>query len=103
MQGKAVCQLCSSSISLSFLSLHSSSLTSTALWESEVEECGGKEWGSGGQGRTAEEQKFGDRFLHLFLQDGYPGARLGCSGSDVLKVLSSKIIENNTVEPIIVR
>lgn len=52
---------------------------------------------------SAEEQKFGDRFLHVFLQDGYPGARLGCSGSDVLEVLSSQIIKNNTVVPITVR
>lgn len=52
---------------------------------------------------SAEEQKLGGRFLHMFLQDGYPGARLGCSGSDVLKVLSSPIIENNTVVRVIVR
>lgn len=53
MQGKAVCQTCSSSISLPFLSLNFF-LTNAALGESEVEECGGKEWGNGGQGRTGD-------------------------------------------------
>lgn len=52
---------------------------------------------------SAEEQKFGGRFLHLFLQDGYPGARLGCGGSDILEVLSSQMIEKNTAVPVRVR
>lgn len=51
----------------------------------------------------AEEEKFGNRFLHVFLQDGYPGAKLGCSGSEILKVFYSQKTENNTVVPLIVR
>ncbi|XP_046698701.1 protein eyes shut homolog isoform X3 [Silurus meridionalis] len=50
-----------------------------------------------------EEQKFGGRFLHVFLQDGYPGARLGCSSSDVLESLSSQKMDRDTVASVIVR
>ncbi|KAM6916581.1 protein eyes shut homolog [Xenentodon cancila] len=48
-------------------------------------------------------QNFGDQFLHLFLQDGSPVAKLGCGGSRVLNAAANQSINNNRWTSIIVR
>uniref|UniRef100_A0AAR2KS92 Protein eyes shut homolog n=1 Tax=Pygocentrus nattereri TaxID=42514 RepID=A0AAR2KS92_PYGNA len=45
----------------------------------------------------SREQNSGDRFLHVFLQDRRPVARLGCSGIHVLNALATQNIDENTV------
>ncbi|KAM4590762.1 protein eyes shut homolog [Odontesthes bonariensis] len=50
-----------------------------------------------------QEQNFGDRFLHVFLQDGSPVAKLGCGGSRVLNAAAEKIINDNRWTTIKVR
>uniref|UniRef100_A0A7N6AEQ0 Protein eyes shut homolog n=1 Tax=Anabas testudineus TaxID=64144 RepID=A0A7N6AEQ0_ANATE len=50
-----------------------------------------------------QEQNFGDRFLHVFLQDGSPVARLGCGGSFVLNAAADQNINNNRWTAITVR
>ncbi|XP_058507232.1 protein eyes shut homolog [Solea solea] len=50
-----------------------------------------------------QEQNLGDRFLHVFLQDGTPMAELGCGGSRVLNVAASQSINMNRWTPISVR
>jgi len=52
---------------------------------------------------SAQEQNFGDRSLHVFLQDGSPVARLGCGGSHVLNAAAEKIINDNRWTTIKVR
>ncbi|XP_047458100.1 protein eyes shut homolog [Mugil cephalus] len=42
-----------------------------------------------------QELNFGDRFLHVFLQDGSPVAKLGCGGSRVLSAVVGQSINNN--------
>ncbi|KAK2824189.1 hypothetical protein Q5P01_021364 [Channa striata] len=42
-----------------------------------------------------QEQNLGDQFLHVFLQDGSPVARLGCGGSRVLSAAAGQTINNN--------
>ncbi|KAL1262658.1 hypothetical protein QQF64_005397, partial [Cirrhinus molitorella] len=51
----------------------------------------------------SREQNFGERFLHVFLQNGRPVARLGCSGIHVLTAVASQNIRNNSLVPVIVR
>uniref|UniRef100_UPI003AAC0E98 protein eyes shut homolog n=1 Tax=Centroberyx gerrardi TaxID=166262 RepID=UPI003AAC0E98 len=50
-----------------------------------------------------QEQNFGDQFLHVFLQDGSPVAKLGCTGSHVLSAAASQNINNNRWMPIRIR
>uniref|UniRef100_A0A667Y4L9 Protein eyes shut homolog n=1 Tax=Myripristis murdjan TaxID=586833 RepID=A0A667Y4L9_9TELE len=50
-----------------------------------------------------QEQNFGDQFLHVFIEDGSPVAKLGCSGSHVLSAASSQSINNNRWMPIKIR
>ncbi len=52
---------------------------------------------------SAREQNFGDRFLHVFLQDGRPVVRLGCSSIHVLTAAAPQDIRNNSLVPILVR
>lgn len=52
---------------------------------------------------SAQEQNFGDRFLHVFLQNGRPVAKLGCSDIHVLTAVAPQNIRNNSLVPIIVR
>ncbi|XP_051773782.1 protein eyes shut homolog [Ctenopharyngodon idella] len=49
------------------------------------------------------EQNFGDRFLHVFLQNERPVARLGCSGIHVLTAAAHQNIRNDSLVPITVR
>ncbi|CAM4725781.1 unnamed protein product [Leuciscus chuanchicus] len=49
------------------------------------------------------EQNFGDRFLHVFLQNESPVARLGCSGAHVLTTAAHHSIKNDSLVPITVR
>ncbi|XP_069394492.1 protein eyes shut homolog isoform X2 [Paralichthys olivaceus] len=51
----------------------------------------------------SQEQNFGDQFLHVFLQDGNPVAKLGCGGSHVLNVAAEQNINNNRWIPITIR
>ncbi|XP_062376385.1 protein eyes shut homolog [Sardina pilchardus] len=51
----------------------------------------------------AREQNFGDRFLHVFLQDGRPGARLGCGGVRPLSAFAARNISNDKLTAITVR
>ncbi|XP_067277909.1 protein eyes shut homolog [Pseudorasbora parva] len=48
------------------------------------------------------EQNFGDRFLHVFLQNERPVARLGCSGAHVLTAAAHQNIRNDSLVPITV-
>ncbi|KAM3606576.1 uncharacterized protein V6R79_019083 [Siganus canaliculatus] len=50
-----------------------------------------------------QEQNFGERFLHVFLQDGSPVAKLGCGGGQVLNAASDSTINNNRWMPVTVR
>ncbi|KAM4607482.1 protein eyes shut homolog [Polymixia lowei] len=50
-----------------------------------------------------QEENFGDRFLHMFLQDGRPVATLGCSDGHVLSAAATQNINNNRWMPIRVR
>uniref|UniRef100_A0A8C4HYF8 Protein eyes shut homolog n=1 Tax=Dicentrarchus labrax TaxID=13489 RepID=A0A8C4HYF8_DICLA len=50
-----------------------------------------------------QEQNFGDQFLHVFLQDGSPVAKLGCGGSHVLNAAAGQNINNNRWIPITIR
>ncbi|XP_023267421.1 protein eyes shut homolog [Seriola lalandi dorsalis] len=50
-----------------------------------------------------QEQNFGDRFLHVFLQDGAPVAKLGCGGGHVLNAAAEQNINNNRWMPITIR
>ncbi|KAM9364956.1 protein eyes shut homolog [Pholidichthys leucotaenia] len=50
-----------------------------------------------------QSQNFGDQFLHVFLQDGSPVARLGCGGTHVLSVAADQNINNNRWMPITIR
>lgn len=52
---------------------------------------------------SAREQNYGVHFLHVFLQNGRPVAKLGCSGIHVLTAAAPQNIKNNTLVPIIVR
>ncbi|XP_051945836.1 protein eyes shut homolog [Xyrauchen texanus] len=49
------------------------------------------------------EQNFGDRFLHVFLQNGRPVARLGCSASQVLSSVAYQNVANDSLVPVTVR
>ncbi|XP_042289870.1 protein eyes shut homolog isoform X1 [Thunnus maccoyii] len=49
------------------------------------------------------EQHHGDNFLHVFLQDGSPVAKLGCGGSHVLNAAAGQNINNNRWMPITIR
>ncbi|KTF82158.1 hypothetical protein cypCar_00039246 [Cyprinus carpio] len=51
----------------------------------------------------SREQNYGVHFLHVFLQNGRPVAKLGCSGIHVLTAAAPQNIKNNTLVPIIVR
>ncbi|GLD66572.1 protein eyes shut homolog isoform X1 [Lates japonicus] len=55
------------------------------------------------QTAPAQEQNFGDQFLHVFLQDGTPVAKLGCGGSHVLNAAAGQSISNNRWTPITVQ
>uniref|UniRef100_A0AAQ4PNF4 Uncharacterized protein n=1 Tax=Gasterosteus aculeatus aculeatus TaxID=481459 RepID=A0AAQ4PNF4_GASAC len=48
-------------------------------------------------------QNFGDRFLHVFVQDGSPVAELGCGGSQILNVAAGQNINNNRWTQITIR
>ncbi|XP_034753236.1 protein eyes shut homolog isoform X1 [Etheostoma cragini] len=50
-----------------------------------------------------QEQNFGDKFLHVFLQDGSPVAILGCGGSHVLNAAAGQNVNNNRWIPITIR
>uniref|UniRef100_A0A8C9YVE4 Protein eyes shut homolog n=1 Tax=Sander lucioperca TaxID=283035 RepID=A0A8C9YVE4_SANLU len=50
-----------------------------------------------------QEQNFGDQFLHVFLQDGSPVAKLGCGGSHVLNAAAGQNVNNNRWIPITIR
>uniref|UniRef100_A0A8D3A0F8 Uncharacterized protein n=1 Tax=Scophthalmus maximus TaxID=52904 RepID=A0A8D3A0F8_SCOMX len=50
-----------------------------------------------------QEQNFGGQFLHVFLQDGTPVAKLGCGGSHVLNVAADQNIDNNRWIPVTIR
>ncbi|XP_038593172.1 protein eyes shut homolog [Micropterus salmoides] len=50
-----------------------------------------------------QEQNFVDQFLHVFLQDGIPVAKLGCGVSHVLSAAADKNINNNRWMPITIR
>lgn len=52
---------------------------------------------------SAQEQNSGDRFLHVFLQNGRPVVRLGCSGIHALTAAAPQNIRNNSLVPILVR
>ncbi|XP_049328582.1 protein eyes shut homolog isoform X2 [Astyanax mexicanus] len=110
-------RLCEKEISVFFPSFSGSSFlelqTLTALISSEFEASSAadtvsiyltvKTRAEHGTILYTQEQNFGDRFLHIFLQDGRPTARLGCGGVHVLHSAASQNIENNTVVPITVR
>nr|XP_055025772.1 protein eyes shut homolog [Misgurnus anguillicaudatus] len=49
------------------------------------------------------EQNFGDHFLHVFLQNGRPVARLGCGGTHVLSSMAHQSIRNDSLISITVR
>uniref|UniRef100_A0A4W6EFL7 Protein eyes shut homolog n=1 Tax=Lates calcarifer TaxID=8187 RepID=A0A4W6EFL7_LATCA len=49
------------------------------------------------------KQNFGDQFLHVFLEDGTPIAKLGCGGSHVLNAAAGQTINNNRWTPITVQ
>lgn len=44
---------------------------------------------------AAQEQNFGDQFLHVYLQDGNPVAKLGCDGS---RALSAALEQNVNID-----
>ncbi|XP_030628115.1 protein eyes shut homolog [Chanos chanos] len=50
-----------------------------------------------------QEQNFGDRFLHVFLQDSKPVAKLGCGGIHELCVPASQTIKHDTLVSITAR
>ncbi|XP_017164565.1 protein eyes shut homolog isoform X2 [Poecilia reticulata] len=50
-----------------------------------------------------QEQNFGDRFLHMSLEDGRPIAQLGCGGTSVLHAAADKSINNNRWMSILIR
>ncbi|XP_014833710.1 PREDICTED: protein eyes shut homolog [Poecilia mexicana] len=50
-----------------------------------------------------QEQNFGDRFLHVSLEDGRPIAQLGCGGTSVLHAAADKSINNNRWMSILIR
>nr|XP_040033839.1 protein eyes shut homolog isoform X3 [Gasterosteus aculeatus aculeatus] len=50
-----------------------------------------------------QQQNFGDRFLHVFVQDGSPVAELGCGGSQILNVAAGQNINNNRWTQITIR
>lgn len=52
---------------------------------------------------SAQEQNFGDQFLHVILQDGSPVAKLGCGGSRVLNAAAGQSINNNRWTTITIR
>ncbi|XP_054606105.2 protein eyes shut homolog [Nothobranchius furzeri] len=51
----------------------------------------------------SQEQSFGEQFLHLFLQDGIPVAKLACGGSHVLNAAAGNSVNNNRWMPIKIR
>ncbi|XP_074532634.1 protein eyes shut homolog [Halichoeres trimaculatus] len=51
----------------------------------------------------AQEQNFGEQFLHVFLQDGSPVAELGCGGGHVLNAAADQNINNNRWTPVTIR
>lgn len=52
---------------------------------------------------AAEEQTAGDRFLHVFIEDGSPVARLGCGGGLVLNAAAERNVDNGRWMNITVR
>ncbi|XP_005915556.1 protein eyes shut homolog isoform X1 [Haplochromis burtoni] len=50
-----------------------------------------------------QEQNFGDQFLHVFLQDGSPVAKLGCGGSHILHAAVNQNINNNRWTSVTIR
>ncbi|KAM6956330.1 protein eyes shut homolog [Aplochiton taeniatus] len=50
-----------------------------------------------------QEQNLGDQFLHVFLQDGRPVAKLGCSGVHVVKAAVGQSIKSNKWTTITIR
>lgn len=44
---------------------------------------------------AAQEQNFGDQFLHVYLQDGNPVAKLGCDGSRALSAALEQNVNND--------
>lgn len=52
---------------------------------------------------AAEEQTTGDRFLHVFMEDGSPVARLGCGRGLVLNAAAERNIDNGRWVNITVR
>ncbi|CAL8257467.1 unnamed protein product [Lota lota] len=50
-----------------------------------------------------QEQSLGDRFLHVFVEDGRVAARLGCGGGVTLTATSDHNIDNNRWIPVTVR
>ncbi|XP_036403134.1 protein eyes shut homolog [Megalops cyprinoides] len=50
-----------------------------------------------------QEHNFGDRFLHVFLEDRRPVVKLGCSGTHVLTVEAGQNISNDRLIPITIR
>lgn len=52
---------------------------------------------------VAQEQNFGDQFLHVYLQDGNPVAKLGCDESQALSAALEQNINNDRWISITVR
>lgn len=52
---------------------------------------------------VAQEQNFGDQFLHVYLQDGNPVAKLGCDESRALSAALEQNINNDRWISITVR
>lgn len=52
---------------------------------------------------AAQQQNFGDQFLHVYLQDGNPVAKLGCNGSMALSAALEQNVNNDRWITIAVR
>lgn len=52
---------------------------------------------------AAQEENFGDQFLHVYLQDGNPVAELGCDGSRALSAALEQNVNNDRWITIAVR
>lgn len=52
---------------------------------------------------AAQEQNFRDQFLHMYLQDGNPVAKLGCDRSQALSAALEQNINNDRWITIAVR
>nr|XP_015218369.1 PREDICTED: protein eyes shut homolog [Lepisosteus oculatus] len=51
----------------------------------------------------SREENFGDRFLHVFLNDGRPVVKFGCSGIHILTAWADQNISNDKLTPVTIR